>query len=420
MNFSWARANAASLEAAEGAIGAAAWFVPERFASSEAVLETVSSALGVFGVVNAYVLGDADGDDDAGKGQGAAGRAADRPKHRPALPWPVMISLVQQVELLTEMIAEMLQGRRNKYGTVAAIEAVKAVLRLAALLDGGGHTLMGGCRSAAPGRRMVLDKGALSLRALGGLKARAAGTASASAELERIERAAEDAKQAVEEAHAPWWKRLRGRRRSGGERCAILAPQAVLPPAVAAAVASARRARLAGEVLYITRPVLYALMLRRYGRTAWMPWLSSLGIDLASDALRVRSRQQIEALLRAVGHAGEDGSSASSAGAGEGEDKLAAAVKALTLADMDTATKAALVRALGHPQLQEERAETGRRRALLLYYLARSPIFNILAKRPLEAVGRSAEGVPLLGTIVSFLVEIAVGSQYYYFYTSSL
>ena len=47
-------------------------------------------------------------------------------------------------------------------------------------------------------------------------------------------------------------------------------------------------------------------------------------------------------------------------------------------------------------------------------------MFDIIAKRPLEAVGRSAEGIPLLGTVVTYLVDIAVGSSYYYFYTSAL
>ena len=93
------------------------------------MLETVSSALGVFGVVNSYLLGE-DGDEQsaasgAQQAAGGGGTARSRP-HRPALPWPVLVSLVQQVELLAEMIAEMLTGEQEKYTTVAAVEGLKA------------------------------------------------------------------------------------------------------------------------------------------------------------------------------------------------------------------------------------------------------------------------------------------------------
>lgn len=403
------------------------------------MLETVSSALGVFGVVNSYLLGE-DGDEQsaasgAQQAAGGGGTARSRP-HRPALPWPVLVSLVQQVELLAEMIAEMLTGEQEKYTTVAAVEGLKAAMRLCALLEGGGHTLMGGVRSAAPAKRMVLDQGAMSLRSLEAFRRRARASVAgigAGAALTAIEDGAGFAAEAVDATHAPWWLRLMRRRakrsetgagdaRGGGQadsaleeaRAQLIPRSPSLPPAVAAEVASARRARTAAEVLFVVRPVVYALMLRRYGRTTWLPWLTSLGIDLTSDSLRVHSRQRIEALLRlAAGAAGADQ---------EGDESDSdEAIPKLAMRGMETdAAKAALVRALGHPQLQAERAETGRRRALLAYYLARSPVFDIIAKRPLEAVGRSAEGIPLLGTVVTYLVDIAVGSSYYYFYTSAL
>lgn len=35
-----------------------------------------------------------------------------------------------------------------------------------------------------------------------------------------------------------------------------------------------------GEVLFITRPLLYVLLIRRYGTRSWTPWFLSLGVDL--------------------------------------------------------------------------------------------------------------------------------------------
>lgn len=40
------------------------------------------------------------------------------------------------------------------------------------------------------------------------------------------------------------------------------------------------RGFLAGEVLLISRPLLYVLLVWRYGLKSWRPWLSALSIDL--------------------------------------------------------------------------------------------------------------------------------------------
>lgn len=36
---------------------------------------------------------------------------------------------------------------------------------------------------------------------------------------------------------------------------------------------------LAGEVLFITRPLIYVLFIRKYGIRSWIPWFLSLAMD---------------------------------------------------------------------------------------------------------------------------------------------
>lgn len=37
---------------------------------------------------------------------------------------------------------------------------------------------------------------------------------------------------------------------------------------------------ITGEVLFITRPLIYVLLIRKYGSRSWTPWFLSLAVDL--------------------------------------------------------------------------------------------------------------------------------------------
>jgi peroxin-16 len=41
----------------------------------------------------------------------------------------------------------------------------------------------------------------------------------------------------------------------------------------------------AGEFVHVMRPLVYVVMLRRYGLTSWKPWLTMLALDAASGVL---------------------------------------------------------------------------------------------------------------------------------------
>lgn len=41
---------------------------------------------------------------------------------------------------------------------------------------------------------------------------------------------------------------------------------------------------LMGEVMFIIRPLLYVLLIRKYGTRSWYPWLVSLAVDLIGNS----------------------------------------------------------------------------------------------------------------------------------------
>jgi peroxin-16 len=42
---------------------------------------------------------------------------------------------------------------------------------------------------------------------------------------------------------------------------------------------------LVGEILFITRPLIYVLFIRKYGIRSWTPWFLSLAIDSVSSGI---------------------------------------------------------------------------------------------------------------------------------------
>lgn len=45
---------------------------------------------------------------------------------------------------------------------------------------------------------------------------------------------------------------------------------------------------VAGEVLFITRPLIYVLFIRKYGIRSWIPWFLSLSVDLVGMGILSR------------------------------------------------------------------------------------------------------------------------------------
>lgn len=195
----------------------------------------------------------------------------------------------------------------------------------------------------------------------------------------------------------------------GGDSATTTTAMSLLHSADAAADAAAWRgahAMALGEVLFISRPLIYVLALRRYSTKksssggvlsnsspSWKPWLISLAVDALSAAL-----------LRA-------GSARCRAAAGEASARLAAA-------GAPAAARAAAASAEALDWSRDERAELARRRALLALYLVREPAFASGVGPVLDGGERVLGRVPLLGLLASRGADIVRGVTGYYTYTS--
>lgn len=42
---------------------------------------------------------------------------------------------------------------------------------------------------------------------------------------------------------------------------------------------------LTGEVMFILRPLVYVLLIRKYGARSWFPWITSLVVDLLGNGI---------------------------------------------------------------------------------------------------------------------------------------
>lgn len=191
--------------------------------------------------------------------------------------------------------------------------------------------------------------------------------------------------------------------RGGGSSGGAFSAMSLLHSADAAADAAAwRGAHLMalGEILFIARPLLYVMALRRFspkgdesGGASWGPWLLSLSADALSAALLRR------------------GAACCRLAAREASARLAAA-------GAPAAARAAAASAEALAWSRDERAELARRRALLALYLLRKPAFGAGVAPLLDGGERVLGRVPLLGLLVSRGAEIVRGVTSYYTYTS--
>eukprot|EP00850_Spirogloea_muscicola_P016085 SM000128S26218 [mRNA] locus=s128:106389:108151:- [translate_table: standard] len=303
------------------------------------------------------------------------------------------------------MAAERYLGEPRRWTAVAAIEAAKALLRLAILrrrgyamlVDGGaggggkereGAAAASGARQRLRGREPLAaaGKGAVALAALDDFRTRVGPRPSWTGS-PPPQRGRRPEVKSVQPAGVAGFEA--GRLAQGGGKASHDArgrdpsqPAGCERGDVRSGGSGAgcvSACLVAAELLHILRPVVYVLAIRRLGRASWRPWLLSLAVDLASLALLER-----------------------------------AAVTTTAASAPVLPGRLALPGAATSPQKEEVR----RRRMLLLLYLFRTPCFDAVARRPLESVERSLKPIPLVGLLAERAMELLLGVQQFYFYTS--
>lgn len=127
---------------------------------------------------------------------------------------------------------------------------------------------------------------------------------------------------------------------------------------VATAYAALKPSEIAAEVMYVARPLLHLILIRRFGWRSWKAWVVALLVDLGSRG------------------------------------------------------------AMAPPKGDEEIDEKRRRMAQLLLYLGRSPLFDMLLRIVVRRLTSPLRWVPLVGGAASSAVEWVTLLQQYWFYTS--
>ncbi len=120
-------------------------------------------------------------------------------------------------------------------------------------------------------------------------------------------------------------------------------------------------ARVLSEVLYWCRPVVYAFLRLVSPENSWTPFFGSILVDIIAR-------------------------------------KLAGDLRDLSPAQVEQWA----VRTRGY-----------------LYYLVRSPLFETVTIRPFKAAADMLAPLPLVGSVLSVVVETAIALQRHHFYTSN-
>ncbi|KAJ1800190.1 hypothetical protein LPJ59_001279 [Coemansia sp. RSA 2399] len=360
--------NAAQVNSIENGLRMLTYVLPGRFADSELASEAIYTLLSFVGVYHDGVLSRAA---QAGMLSDREGKAveieatafsryqgllaAQSAVYRNAA---VLLSGMQFSEKLIEMAVVKRCGDKSRWKAVLWIEVVKAVLRLNLLQRSGRRMVTG---SVVPER--LVDPAQL------GTAARAA------SQQQQQQQAKGDADE------APWNGQRSGLRFRGvhavlahsegaAHLAAYVSGEARHPESVAPARSLVRRYSMlgaAGELLFILRPVLYVLGIRKLGKRDWRPWALSLLVELVS-------RQMIRSDLR----------------------------------DSE-ATEPRTV----------ERDELSRRKWLLMYYLLRSPFFDRFVESRMTRVADWCGNKPLLSLVGALIRDYLPLWQQYYFYTSA-
>ncbi|KAJ1835533.1 hypothetical protein LPJ63_001013 [Coemansia sp. RSA 2711] len=351
--------NAAQVNSIENGLRTLTYILPGRFADAELASEAIYTLLSFVGVYHDGLLSKAAKSgllvDKQGQPvkidstpfnryHGRLSRGSD--VYRIA---SLLLSGLQFSEKLVEMVVAKKFGDKLRWKVVSLIEIIKIVLRLNLLQLSGRRMVTG---AVVPER--LVDPAAL------GSVSRTAQAVDSDV-LWRGERSGLSFKSV---------KEILQNTEGNADLGSFITSEARDAESVAPAEALIRPFNslgLAGELLFILRPLIYVLGIRKLGRGDWRPWALSLLIELAS-------RQMIRTDL----HSGKD--------------------------DV--------------PEHTLEKEELSRRKWLFLYYLLRSPFFDRFTESRLTRLAEWCNNKPLLSLLGSLIQDYQPLWQQYYFYTA--
>ncbi|XVF33422.1 hypothetical protein REPUB_Repub17cG0167600 [Reevesia pubescens] len=360
----WVRRNKDYVHSLESLANGLTWLLPERFSISEIGPEAVTTILGILTAINEHIIDTAPNERHTGSADASS------------FPYGLCISALKDLETLVEVVAEQYYGDK-KWNFIAVTEAIKVIVRLALFRNSGYNMLLHG--GETPNVEYNSDNTSSQHR-IGGflqpgghhgpgwlqnnygqnpwnLEGRA---------LSALSRFGESARMISDPV---WMQRIQ-------QQHAIMEPpRAIIKRPTLSMILSEKGVNGAlfvlGEVLFITRPLIYVLYIRRYGIRSWIPWCLSLAVDFIGMGF--------------LSHVTKPGK-----GGREQQFHLSAS----------------------------EKDEVKRRKLLWALYLMREPFFSKYTRQKLDSTEKLLEPVPLIGTLTAKIVELVIGAQTRYTYMS--
>lgn len=358
----WVRENKDYVHSLESLANGFTWLLPERFSESEIGPEAVTALFGVITAINEHIIETAPPPMHVGSAE------------RYSFPYALCISALKDLETLVEVVAQQYFGDEKKWNFIAAMEAIKVLVRLALFRNSGYKMLLHGGETpndekhlaASTPQRNGFTKpgGQLGLGYLRNNNGQDAWNLEGRA-LSALSRFGENARMVSE----PVWLR-----RVQHQHAIMEPPTPVVKRPTLSTILSKRGLHgafyLIGEALFITRPLIYVLFIRKYGVRSWIPWFLSLAVDFTGMGILSRIT--------------------STRGGTEQQFHLS----------------------------DSEKNEVKRRKMLWALYLMRDPFFSKYTRQKLESTEKVLEPVPIVGFLTAKLVELIVGAQTRYTYMS--
>ncbi|XP_022872554.1 peroxisome biogenesis protein 16 isoform X1 [Olea europaea var. sylvestris] len=360
----WVWRNRDYVHSLESLANGLTWLLPERFSESEIGPEAVTSVLGIITSVNDHII-------ETTPTQMHMGHVP-QPS---SFPLSLFITLLKDLETLVEVAAQQFYGDEKKWNFIAITEATKVLLRLALFRKSGYKMLLHGGENTND----VQDSDALDSQHRNGLSPKP-GEHPVPGNIKNYH------------AHNPL--NLEGRalfalNRFGESARTVSEPtwlyrvqhqQAIMePPTIVAKKPSLSSFLsekgvpgglfLIGEMMFILRPLIYVLLIKKYGTRSWFPWITSLTVDLISNGVI-----SYITILRQNS-------------------------KEFCLSNI-------------------EKHELKRRKLLWALYLMRDPFFSKYTRLRLDGTQKLLEPVPIVGLLAEKLVELIIGAQTRYTYMS--
>ncbi|XP_016445869.1 peroxisome biogenesis protein 16-like [Nicotiana tabacum] len=348
----WIRRNKDFVRQFDSLVNNLTWFLPDEFAESEIGPEAVSSTVGMITTMNEYIIETSPTDEHT------------RCAESSFVPLSLCLTLLKDLETTIEVVAEQLYGEKNKWNLIAVTEAVKACIRLVIFRKTEYKMLLQG------GETEIAENDSDSL--------------SPQETKRRLDKPRRNGESGISNGQNPG--NLQGRAISAlssfGKNAIMEHPQAIMEPPSKVVEKPSLQTFLSekgilgsffvtGEIFFIIRPLIYVLLMRKYGTRSWFPWCISLALDLIGNS-----------------------------------------ILSVTLMSQNSGNNHRL-------QFSDsEKDELKRRRMLWALYLMRDPFFTKYTRQRLESTQRLVQPIPILGFVAEKLIEILIGVQTRYTYIS--